>query len=105
MSSSRPAPNPRRVAAGKRNRALNKGPTPEGRERLLQAALANRPWEASNGPRLPRGKAASALNGKAGQKGELSVRELRAELAGLTCVIKEMARCRALALDLVGGGG
>jgi len=44
MSPSQPCPNPRRQQAGRVNR-LKRGPlTPEGRERLRQAALTNRPW-------------------------------------------------------------
>ena len=39
-----PPPNPRRVAAGRRNRAKRQGVTPEGRERLREAATLNRPW-------------------------------------------------------------
>ena len=63
------SPNPRRVEAGRRNRKKWKGFTPEGLERLRQAALTNRPWEHSTGPRTPEGKARVAANGKARQKG------------------------------------
>ena len=73
MSASPPCPNPRRVAAGKLNRRKRGPLSPEGRERLRQAALANRPWLASTGPRTPEGKARAARNGKARQKGEQSV--------------------------------
>lgn len=47
--------NPRRVAAGRRNRARRGELTPEGRERLRQAALRSRPWEYSR-PISPEGK-------------------------------------------------
>src|SRR5579871_3935548 len=76
-------PNPRRVAAGKRNRAKRKGLTAKGRERLRQAALQNQPWRFSTGPRTPAGKARVAAGARARKKGPLSVRELRAELANL----------------------
>ena len=104
MSSSPPCPNPKRVAAGRRNRQLDKGLTPEGRQRLREAALAGRPWEASTGPRTPEGKARSARNCKVLQKGELSVRELQAELAGVAGLLAGMRRCR-LAADQASDAG
>ena len=90
-------PNPKRVAAGRLNRSKRKGLTPQGRERLRQAALANRPWEFSTGPRTPEGKARVALNGKARQKGPVSVRQLRAQLADLRGLVNEMREGRKLA--------
>ena len=48
------APNPRRVAAGERNRTKRRGLTAEGREKLRQSALAARPWQYATGPRTPR---------------------------------------------------
>ena len=51
------APNPKRVAAGRLNRAKRKGLTPEGRERLRQLALKHQPWQFSTGPRSAAGKA------------------------------------------------
>ena len=86
--------NPRRVAAGKLNVLLRKGLTPAGRERLRAAALANRPWRFATGPRTPVGKAQSAANGKLGQKGPLSVRELRAELAAFHDLARALAEGR-----------
>jgi len=68
--------------------------TPAGREKLRQTALANRPWEKSTGPRSAEGKAKVALNGKKNQKGSLSVRELRAELAGTVALCADMASLR-----------
>src|SRR5450631_2840819 len=56
-------PNPRRVAAGKRNRAKRKGLTPAGRQRLQEAALLHQPWLHSAGPRTSEGKAQAAQNG------------------------------------------
>ena len=74
------APNPKRVAAGRRNRAKRKGLTLEGRERLRQSALKHRPWQHSTGPRTAEGKAKVALNAKKRQVEEVSVRGLRREL-------------------------
>src|SRR5690242_5502775 len=88
------SPNPRRVAAGKLNVLKRKGFTPAGLERVRQAALANRPWQYSTGPRTPAGKARSASNGRARQKGARSVRELRAELAEFLTLVQEMAAGR-----------
>ena len=86
--------NPRRVAAGKRNR-LKRGPTTAaGRERLRRAALQNQPWYYSTGPKTPEGKAKAALNGKVRQKGPRSVRELRRDLAPFYELLNEMRECR-----------
>src|SRR5579871_5740134 len=95
------APNPRRVAAGKLNRAKRKGITTEGRERLRQAALRNHPWRFSTGPRTPSGKARVAASAKSRKKGPLSVRQLRAELAKLRDLAAEMRRGQQLAADNV----
>ncbi len=95
---SNPYPNPRCVAAGRRN-WLKRGPlTPEGRERLRQSVLARRPWEHSTGPKTAAGKAKVALNGKRAQKGSLSQRELRAELAEVQSLVARMASLRNEAL-------
>jgi hypothetical protein len=92
-------PNPRRVAAGKLNRAKWKGFTPAGRERLRQAALLNRPWRFATGPRTPEGKARVAAAARVRRKAALSVRELRAELADLRALATEMREARQLAGD------
>jgi hypothetical protein len=89
-------PNPRRVAAGKRNRALRKGLTEEGRQRLREAALRGEPWKHATGPKTPEGKARSAANGKKRQLGPLSVREIRADLAGLRGLLGDMRATREL---------
>jgi hypothetical protein len=97
MPSNRPCRSPARVAAGRLNRLLRKGLTAEGRERLRQAALANRPWQHATGPTTAEGKARSALNGRVRQKGELSARQLRAELAEVAELLADAGRCRRLA--------
>ena len=68
-------PNPKRVAAGQRNRKLWRGLTDAGRERLRASTLSNRPWENATGPRTAEGKARSAANGRRFQTGTHSRRE------------------------------
>jgi hypothetical protein len=100
---SSPTPNERRVAAGKRNR-LKQGPlTPEGRERLRQAALLNRPWLSSTGPKTPQGKAQAAANGKARQRGAVSEREVIASLTEEHRLAGDMAAARRLVSELLSG--
>lgn len=97
------AKSPARVAAGKRNR-LRRGPlSPAGRQRLRDAALRNRPWEFSTGPRTVAGKAAAANNGREHQKGTTSVRQQRAAMAEAIAIVsklkklrKELAKARSL---------
>jgi hypothetical protein len=91
---SRCCPNPRRVAAGKLNRAKRRGLTAEGRERLRQSALALRPWLSSTGPRTIAGKARAAAAGRLRRVGELSERQLQAMLAGLGRLATDMAALR-----------
>ena len=83
-------PNPRRVAAGKRNRLLRQGLTPEGRERLRQTALRHQPWRFTTGPKTAAGKARSAQNGKHRQRGPLSLRAVRRAVADVTALVREM---------------
>jgi hypothetical protein len=99
------APNPRSVAAARCNRATRKGLTPEGRERLRQAALQNRPWRFSTGPRTPEGKAQMVLNGKKRQLGPRSVREVRADLAGLRALLQDMRAAQAAVMGIGGDLG
>ncbi len=91
------SPNPRRVAAGKLNRAKRQGLTPEGRERLRQAALKNQPWRLSTGPRTPEGKAKAALNSCEQQLGPLSVRAIKRGLTDLQALAQEMREGRRVA--------
>jgi hypothetical protein len=90
-------PNPRRVAAGRLNRAQRGSLTDAGRERLRQAALLNRPWQHSTGPRTPAGRAQSVLNGKRRQRGPQSIREIRAELKEVRELVRQMRQARAVA--------
>jgi hypothetical protein len=93
-------PNPRRVAAGRVNWAKRKGLTPEGREKLREAALANRPWLRTGGPCTPEGKARSAANGRLRQRGPRSVREVRRDLGKL----REFVRLMEMAGSIAAGG-
>ncbi|MEE8170592.1 MAG: hypothetical protein V3T70_08595 [Phycisphaerae bacterium] len=52
----------RQIEANRRNWAKRRGLTVEGRERLRAAALRNRPWNFSTGPRSPAGKRRSREN-------------------------------------------
>src|SRR5262245_8611351 len=104
MSLPPPCPNPRRVAAGRLNRRKCGPLSPAGRERLRQAALANRPWLASTGPRTPEGKSRAARNGKRRQKGGQSVREVRRSLAEVVGLVNDMAAGRKLVAELLEGG-
>jgi hypothetical protein len=88
--------NPKRVAAGRKNWLKRRGFTAEGLERLRQAALLNQPWQFATGPTSAGGKAKVALNGKRRQRGPLSTRELRAQLAGLRVLAREMREARGL---------
>ena len=94
-----PSPNPRRVAAGKRNQLLRQGLRDASRQKLRQTALMHQPWLQSTGPRTAAGKAQAVANGKVRQKGPVSVRELRAELAEVRSLVKSMRDLR-LASDL-----
>lgn len=93
------APNPRRVAAGRLNRAKRGPLSAETRERLRQAALARKPWQHSTGPRTAAGKAKVALNGRANRKVNISKRAVRRELAGLRSLVADMRAARKLAGD------
>jgi hypothetical protein len=72
--------------------------SPETREKLRQAALKNRPWRHSTGPRTAAGKAQARLNGKKRQSGPVSVRELRSEIQDVGHLLAKLAECRRLLL-------
>lgn len=54
--------NPKRVAAGRANRAKRKPLSAESREKLRQAIRRNKPWLNSTGPVTEKGKKKSARN-------------------------------------------
>lgn len=89
--------NPKRVAAGRRNRQLREALSLDARERLRIAALQHRPWEHATGPQTEAGKAQSAKNGAYRQQGERSIRELRREVADVGDLIKSMQHFCSLA--------
>ena len=82
------------MLAGCANRKKRGELTPEGREALRQTALRWKPWQSSTGPRTPEGKAQVANNGRLRQKGEVSAREIRRQLAGVNSFITELAAMR-----------
>ena len=89
-----PAKDPKRVLVGRLNRMKRKGLTPQGREKLRQTALLQQPWRFSTGPRTPAGKARVALNGKVRQLGIRSIREIKADLADVRNLLREMREGR-----------
>lgn len=94
ISSPAQDPNPRRQAAGRKNRKKRGPLTESGRERLREAALRIQPWTRTTGPRTPEGKARSAANGRCRQQGPLSTREVHAEMADVRRLIREMRELR-----------
>ena len=84
------AKDPQRVLVGRQNRMKWKGLSPQGREKLRQSAQRHQPWRFSTGPRTPAGKAQAALNGKRRQLGVRSVREIKADLADVRNLLREM---------------
>src|SRR5688572_30612704 len=56
--------NPKRVAAGRANRALRQPLSQPSRQKLKDAALAHKPWKHSTGPRTAEGKRRVAGNGR-----------------------------------------
>jgi len=69
---------------------------PEGLQRLREAALRNKPWQHSTGPRTPEGKARSGLNGRHLQVQPISKADIEREVAEVNQLLKGMAACRAL---------
>ena len=97
MSRESISPVNRRQAAGRANRRKRGPLTESGRERLRAAALRVQPWQQATGPKTPEGRAQSAQNGRYRQAGPKSVREGRAELAGVYTLLREIdATCRQL---------
>jgi hypothetical protein len=90
------APNPKRVAAGRRNRCLRGPLSLQGQRRLRLAALWNKPWLFSTGPQTPEGKARSATNGRWRQKGAISDRQTHGSVVDMGLLIKAMTAARRL---------
>jgi hypothetical protein len=100
-----PCDDPRQAEPALRNRRRPKNWSTEGLERLRAAAWATRPWELTRGPTTAAGKARSAANGRSRQKGEKSVRQLRAELASVLILIEEMGAARRSAMAVENDAG
>ena len=80
--------NPKRVLAGRVNR-MKRGPLPlESMHRMRDAINRKKPWQLSTGPRTPAGKAIVARNGKVRQMNSRSIREIRADICGIMCLIE-----------------
>jgi hypothetical protein len=90
--------NPKRVAAGKRNRAKWKGFTEEGLQRLRETIFRIKPWRFTRGPTTPEGKAQVARNGKKRQLGPTSIAEAKVEVAGLQRALQALREYRAAVL-------
>jgi hypothetical protein len=80
--------NPKRVQAGRVNR-MKRGPLSlETMHRMRDAINRNKPWKRSTGPRTPGGKAIAARNGKVRQINSRSIREIRADICEIMCLIE-----------------
>jgi hypothetical protein len=80
--------NPKRVLAGRVNR-MKRGPLPlESIYRMRDAINRNKPWQRSTGPRTPAGKAIVARNGRVNQINPRSIREIRADISEIMCMIE-----------------
>ena len=95
-----PSLSPRQIA-GKVNRSKRKALSPEALQKLREAAFRNRPWKWSTGPRTAQGKAKAAANGKARQKGPVSVRELRDAVAEVRGMVENISSLRLAAARVV----
>ena len=97
--------NPKRVAAGKANRAKRCGITAAGREQLRASALLHRPWEHSTGPRTPAGKVQARKNGKAyRQSGTMSIHEARAWSQAVTSLLADVQKLVDAGIETLPGG-
>lgn len=93
--------NPKRVEAGRKNR-MKRGPLSlESRNRIRVAINKNKPWQRSTGPQTPAGKAKVARNGKTRQIGPRSIREIRADLCEIMCLIEVIRKSRRAVLNAI----
>ena len=87
----------RRLAAGGRQRK-RQGLTPEGLQRLREAALKNKPWLHSTGPKTLEGKARASQNGRYRQTNDLSRREIQTKMGKVHALLAEMAASQRAAI-------
>jgi len=80
--------NPKRVLAGRINRMKSAPLFFETMHRMRDAINRNKPWQRSTGPRTPAGKAIVARNGKVRQINPRSIREIRADICDIMCLIE-----------------
>ncbi len=85
---------PYRVAAGRANQKLRGPFTADGLQRLREAAMGNKAWLLSTGPKTAAGKAKVALNGRKHMKDEMSAREKRAAVADVDLLVGQLRRLR-----------
>ncbi|MCR9293848.1 MAG: hypothetical protein NXI32_14070 [bacterium] len=78
--------NPRRVEAGRRNRALRPPLSVQSKQRLQDAIQRHKPWLKSTGPRTARGKQRVAANGR------LSKRAKKPKAQNLLMMAKSLAK-------------
>jgi hypothetical protein len=93
-------PNLKRVEAGRLNRMKRGALTPKGKQALREAALRNKPWKYSTGPRTRAGKAVARKNGKKRQLDTLSVREIRAVVADAVAFSRRLRQERELVAQI-----
>ncbi len=86
--------NPRRAAAGRRNRLLRGPVTAEQRQRCREAALERQPWLHSTGPQTAAGKAKAAANNQRRHCCLPEARLLREDSAAVLEMIKAMRATR-----------
>lgn len=91
-------PNPRRVSAGRLNRARRRGLSEAGRERLRESALRVQPWKFAIGQKSAAARQQSVRNGKVRQNGILSVRECRTLTMELTADLWQIRQIRQQAV-------
>src|SRR5436190_997516 len=89
---------PRRSRIARENRAKWRGHSAAGLERLREAALWNKPWRFSTGPRTVLGKKICANNGRRLKRAVLSFPEIRVEIARASALIGELAELRERAM-------
>jgi hypothetical protein len=94
---------PRRIAANRANSRKRKGFTPKGLQKVRASTLKHRPWQYSTGPKTPEGRRQSALNGKRRQKGPISVREARRQVAALAEAFNGAQEARQMVYEALSG--